>query len=37
MPLKESVLTSVVLVDQVDDYLDHCVFFFSAAFGYHEG
>lgn len=28
---------SVVLVDEVDDNLDHRVFFLSAAFGYHQG
>lgn len=27
----------VVPVDEVDDDFDHCVLFFGAAFGYHEG
>lgn len=27
---------SVILVDQVDDYFDHCVFFFGATFGNHS-
>lgn len=27
----------IVLVDKVDDDFDHCVLFFGAAFGNHEG
>lgn len=27
----------IVLVDKVDDDFDHCVLFFGAAFGDHEG
>lgn len=27
----------IVLVDEVDDDFDHGVFFFGAAFSYHEG
>ena len=30
-------MRSVVLVDEVDDDFDHDVFFFSPAFGNHEG
>lgn len=29
--------TSVVFVDEVDDYFDHGVLFLGAAFGNHEG
>ena len=28
---------SVILVDEIDDDFYHCVLFFGAAFGYHEG
>lgn len=27
----------VIFVNEVDDDFDHCVLFFGAAFGYHEG
>ena len=29
--------TSVIFVDEIDDDLDHCVLFFGATFGNHEG
>lgn len=30
-------MSLIVFVDEVDDDLDHCVLFFGAAFGDHEG
>lgn len=30
-------IVSIVLVDKIDDDFDHCVLFFGAAFGNHQG
>lgn len=35
--LKWKIVISVILIDEVDDDFDHCVFFFGATFGDHQG